>query len=172
MHRDLITNSSLGIHRGRDWWIFKLLHRVAPLLAMEKVLVRNEATYGKMVINVAIEDGGRMDNCEIMGIIMAYIYITRKMIWVCLKMGVWAPTKLVLICFHGKDNGKPCNLGPLDFQTYPHIPWTFIIQNIRNGTSNVHDIHLCMYIYKYGVSKNGGYPQMDGLEWKIPSING
>ena len=74
MHRDLITNSSLGIHRGRDWWIFKLLHRVAPLLAMEKVLVRNEATYGKMVINVAIEDGGRMDNCEIMGIIMAYIY--------------------------------------------------------------------------------------------------
>ena len=87
-------------------------------------------------------------------------------------MGVWAPTKLVLICFHGKDNGKPCNLGPLDFQTYPYIPWTFIIQNIRNGTSNVHDIHLCMYIYKYGVSKNGGYPQMDGLEWKIPSING
>ena len=75
MHRDLITNSSLGIHRGRDWWIFKLLHGVAPLLAMAKVLVRNEAIYGKMVINVAIEDGDRMDKCEIMGIIMAYIII-------------------------------------------------------------------------------------------------
>ena len=33
-------------------------------------------------------------------------------------------------------------------------------------------IYVCIYIYKYGVSKNGGYPQMDGLEWKIPSING
>ena len=63
-------------------------------------MVRNEAIYGKLVTNVAIEDGNRMGSCEIMG------YITRRMIWVCLKMRVWAQTKSLFTYVYYVSMGK------------------------------------------------------------------